>query len=57
MEAKHNNLQAVAPIGALEEAWPQQVRGKMRRQVDPPVRQAVTVKTRHRHLTKTPDLS
>lgn len=45
METEHDNLQAVAAVGAFEEAREQQVRGHRRRQVDPPVCQAVTVKT------------
>lgn len=43
METEHDDLQAVAAIGAFEEARLQQVRGHHRRQIDPPVRQAVTV--------------
>lgn len=46
METEHDNLQTVAAVGAFEEAWAQQVRGHCRRQVDPPVCQAVTVKTK-----------
>lgn len=42
MEAEHDDLQAVAAVGALEEARVQQVSGQPRGQVDPPVRQAVT---------------
>lgn len=46
METEHDNLQAVATIGAFEEAWPQQVRRHCRREVDPPIRQTVAVKTK-----------
>ncbi len=44
METEHDDLQAMAAIGALEETWLQQVRGHHRGQVDPPVCQTVTVK-------------
>lgn len=46
METEHDNLQAVATIGALEEAWLQQVRGHNGRQVDPPIGQTVAVETK-----------
>lgn len=46
METEHDNLQAVAAVRAFEETWLQQVRGHRRGQVDPPVGQAVTVKTK-----------
>lgn len=44
VKTEHYNLQAVTAVGAFEEAWVHQVRGHSRRQVDPPVCQAVTVK-------------
>lgn len=46
METEHDNLQAVAAVRAFEETWLQQVRGHHRGQVDPPVGQTVTVKTK-----------
>lgn len=52
MEAEHDDLQAVATIGALEEAWLQQVRGHHGRQVDPPIGQTVAVKTKPMKQTK-----
>lgn len=45
MEAEHDDLQAVAAIGALEQAGLQQVRGQVRGEVDTPVRQAITEST------------
>ena len=47
METQHDDLQAVTAIGAFEEAWLQQVGGHSRRKVDPPVRQAVTVRRKN----------
>lgn len=58
METEHNNLQAMAAIGAFEEACLKQVRGQCRRQVDPPVCQTVTVrikdKTKQIKMTDSP---
>lgn len=44
MKTEHDDLQAVAAIGAFEQARLQQVRGHPGGEVDPPVRQAVTVR-------------
>lgn len=46
METEHDNLQAVAAVRAFEETWLKQVRGHRRGQVNPPVGQTVTVKTK-----------
>lgn len=44
MEAEHDDLQAVAAVGALEEAGLQEITGLPRREVDSPVGQAVAVR-------------
>ncbi len=54
VETEHDDLQAVTAVGAFEEAWLQQVRGHRRRQVDPPVRQAVTVERKQMKATVLP---
>lgn len=52
VETEHDNLQAVTAIGAFEEAWLQQVRGHRRRQVDPPICQAVAVERKQMKAAK-----
>ena len=47
VEAQHDNLQAVAAVGALEQPRSEEIRGQQRRKVDPPVGQAVATETRH----------
>ena len=41
MEAEHHDFQAMAAIGALKEAWLDEVGRVAGREVDPAVRQAV----------------
>lgn len=47
MEAEHDNLQPVAPVGAFEEAWLDEVLGAAGGEVDAPVRQAVAVQEKN----------
>lgn len=47
MEAQHDNLQPVAPIGAFEEARLDEVLGAAGGEVDAPVRQAVAVQEKN----------
>lgn len=52
VETEHDDLQAMTAVGAFEEARMEKVRGHQRWQVDPPVCQAVTVKSKQTIMVK-----